>query len=38
MDAGIAYEAVTVRGEEHRRAVAAMKAQLGRKATKGAAG
>lgn len=38
MDAGIAYEAVTVRGEEHRRAVAAMKAHLGRKAPRGAAG
>lgn len=32
MDAGIAYESVAVRGEEHKRAVAAMKAELQAKA------
>ncbi len=31
MDASIAYESITVRSEEHRRAVEAMKAQIGKK-------
>lgn len=34
MDAGIAYESVSVRGEEHKRSVAAMKAQLQQKGAK----
>jgi enoyl-CoA hydratase len=34
MDAGIAYESVSVRGDEHRRAVAAMKAELQAKAAR----
>jgi hypothetical protein len=34
MDAGIAYESVSVRGEEHKRAVAAMKAELQAKAAR----
>lgn len=37
MDAGIAYEAIAVRGEEHKRAVAAMKEQLQHKRPKAAA-
>ncbi len=35
MDAGIAYESVAVRSEEHRRAVAAMKAELQDRARRG---
>ena len=37
MDPGIAYESVAVRGEEHKRAVAAMRAQLQQKGPKPAA-
>ena len=37
MDPGIAYEAISVRGDEHKQAVAAMKAQLQQKGAKASA-